>query len=216
MEKGPIQVKILIADDHAVVRQGLKQILGGIPELSTVGEADDGDSTLDKVRSENWDVLVLDMSMPGRGGLDILKDVRRERPQTRVLVLSMHPEDQFAVRLLKAGASGYLTKESAPEELITAVRKVMTGGKYVSATLAEKLAFDVDRDSDQPLHELLSDREFQVLRMMASGLTVQGIADQLLLSAKTISTYRARVLEKLKLKSNAELIYYAIQNHLVE
>jgi two-component system, NarL family, invasion response regulator UvrY len=209
-------LKILIADDHAVVRQGLKQILGGIPELSLVGEADNGESALDKVRAENWDVLVLDMSMPGRGGLDILKDVRRERPQTRVLVLSMHPEDQFAVRLLKAGASGYLTKESAPEELINAVRKVMTGGKYVSATLAEKLAFDVDRDADQPLHETLSDREFQVLRMMASGQTVQQIADELLLSAKTISTYRARVLEKLKLKSNAELIYYAIQNRLVE
>jgi two-component system invasion response regulator UvrY len=209
-------LKILIADDHAVVRQGLKQILGGIPELSLVGEADNGESALDKLRAENWDVLVLDMSMPGRGGLDILKDVRRERPQTRVLVLSMHPEDQFAVRLLKAGASGYLTKESAPEELINAVRKVMTGGKYVSATLAEKLAFDVDRDADQPLHETLSDREFQVLRMMASGQTVQQIADELLLSAKTISTYRARVLEKLKLKSNAELIYYAIQNRLVE
>ena len=209
-------MKILIADDHAVVRQGLKQILSGIPELSSVGEADNGESALDKVRAENWDVLVLDMSMPGRGGLDILKDVRRERPQTRVLVLSMHPEDQFAVRLLKAGASGYLTKETAPEELITAVRKVMTGGKYVSATLAEKLAFDVDRDADQPLHETLSDREFQVLRMMASGQTVQQIADELLLSAKTISTYRARVLEKLKLKSNAELIYYAIQNRLVE
>jgi DNA-binding NarL/FixJ family response regulator len=128
----------------------------------------------------------------------------------------MHPEDQFAVRLLKAGASGYLTKETAPEELISAVRKVMTGGKYVSATLAAKLAFDVDRDADQPLHETLSDREFQVLRMMASGQTVQQIADELLLSAKTISTYRARVLEKLKLKSNAELIYYAIQNRLVE
>ena len=209
-------MKILIADDHAVVRQGLKQILAGIPELSSVGEADNGESALDKVRAENWDVLVLDMSMPGRGGLDILKDIRRERPQTRVLVLSMHPEDQFAVRLLKAGASGYLTKETAPEELITAVRKVMTGGKYVSATLAEKLAFDVDRDADQPLHETLSDREFQVLRMMASGQTVQQIADELLLSAKTISTYRARVLEKLKLKSNAELIYYAIQNRLVE
>ena len=181
-----------------------------------MGEADNGDSTLDKVRSENWDVLVLDMSMPGRGGLDILKDVRRERPHTRVLVLSMHPEDQFAVRLLKAGASGYLTKESAPEELVAAMRKVLTGGKYISATLAEKLAFDVDRDSDQPLHELLSDREFQVLRMMASGRTVQQIADELLLSAKTISTYRARILEKLKLKSNAELIHYAIQNRLVE
>jgi DNA-binding NarL/FixJ family response regulator len=209
-------LRVLIADDHAVVRQGLRQILGGIPELGTVGEADNGQDTLDMVRAEPWDVLVLDMSMPGRGGLDILRDVRRERPQTRVLVLSMHPEDQFAVRMLKAGASGYMTKESAPEELVAAVRKIITGGKYVSATLAEKLAFDVDRDNDRPLHESLSDREFQVLRMLASGRTVQQIADELILSAKTISTYRARVLEKLKMKTNAELIYYAIQNRLVE
>ena len=131
-------MKILIADDHAVVRQGLKQILAGIPELSSVGEADNGESALDKVRSENWDVLVLDMSMPGRGGLDILKDIRRERPQTRVLVLSMHPEDQFAVRLLKAGASGYLSKESAPEELVTAIHAVMAGQTYVSQSLGPR------------------------------------------------------------------------------
>jgi two-component system invasion response regulator UvrY len=209
-------LRVLIADDHAVVRQGLRQILGGIPELGTLGEADNGQDTLDKVRAEPWDVLVLDMSMPGRGGLDILRDVRRERPQTRVLVLSMHPEDQFAVRMLKAGAAGYMTKESAPEELVAAVRKIITGGKYVSATLAEKLAFDVDRDNDKPLHESLSDREFQVLRLLASGRTVQQIADELMLSPKTISTYRARVLEKLKMKTNAELIYYAIQNRLVE
>lgn len=209
-------LRVLIADDHAVVRQGLRQILGGIPELGTVGEANNGQATLDMVRAEPWDVLVLDMSMPGRGGLDILRDVRRERPQTRVLVLSMHPEDQFAVRTLKAGASGYMTKESAPEELVAAVRKIITGGRYVSATLAEKLAFDVDRDNDRPLHESLSDREFQVLRLLASGRTVQQIADELMLSAKTISTYRARVLEKLKMKTNAELIYYAIQNRLVE
>jgi len=168
------------------------------------------------VRAEHWDVLVLDMSMPGRGGLDVLKDVRRERPLTKVLVLSMHPEDQFAVRLLKAGASGYLTKETAPAELVVAIRKILTGGKYISSTLAEKLAFDLDRDSDKPLHELLSDREFQVLRMLAAGRTVQQIADELLLSAKTISTYRARILEKLNLKSNAEMIRYAIHNRLIE
>ena len=209
-------LKVLIADDHAVVRQGLKQILGGIPELGTVGEALNGEDALDKIRAEPWDVLVLDMSMPGRGGLEVLKDVRRERPATRVLVLSMYPEDQFAVRLLKAGASGYLTKESAPDELVAAVRKVVAGGKYVSDSLAEKLAFDMDRDSDKPPHELLSDREFQVLRMLAAGQTVQQIAGELLLSAKTISTYRARILEKLDLKSNAEMIHYAIRNQLVE
>ncbi|MCC6191764.1 MAG: response regulator transcription factor [Anaerolineales bacterium] len=209
-------LRVLIADDHAVVRQGLRQILAEIPELSAVGEAQNGEEALDQVRAEPWDVLVLDMSMPGRGGLDVLKDVRRERPQTRVLVLSMHPEDQFAVRLLKAGAAGYLTKESAPEELVAAVRKVMTGGKYISATLAEKLAFDMDRDNDRPAYETLSDREFQVLRMLATGKTVQQIAGELMLSAKTISTYRARILEKLHLKSNAEMIHYSIQNRLIE
>src|SRR5258706_9090619 len=145
-------LKVLIADDHAVVRQGLRHILADIPELGQVGEASDGQDVLNQVRAEPWDVLVLDMSMPGRGGLDILKDVRRERPETRVLVLSMHPEDQFAVRMLKAGASGYLTKETAADELVKAVRKVMSGGKYISATLAEKLAFDVDGDNDRPLH----------------------------------------------------------------
>jgi DNA-binding NarL/FixJ family response regulator len=209
-------LRVLIADDHAVVRQGLRQILSDIPELTEVGEVQNGEDALSKVRAEPWDVLVLDMSMPGRGGLDVLKDVRRVRPSTRVLVLSMHPEDQFAVRLLKAGAAGYLTKESAPDELVTAVRKVMSGGKYVSATLAEKLAFDMDRDVDKPAHEALSDREFQVLRMLATGKTVQQIADELLLSAKTISTYRARILEKLNLKSNAEMIHYSIQNRLIE
>jgi DNA-binding NarL/FixJ family response regulator len=209
-------LRVLIADDHAVVRQGLRQILSDIPELTEVGEAQNGEDALSRVRAEPWDVLVLDMSMPGRGGLDVLKDVRRVRPSTRVLVLSMHPEDQFAVRLLKAGAAGYLTKETAPDELVTAVRKVMSGGKYISATLAEKLAFDMDRDVDKPAHEALSDREFQVLRMLATGKTVQQIADELLLSAKTISTYRARILEKLNLKSNAEMIHYSIQNRLIE
>jgi DNA-binding NarL/FixJ family response regulator len=209
-------LKVLIADDHAIVRQGLRQILGEIPELGEVGEVENGQDALTRVRAEPWDVLVLDMSMPGRGGLDILKDVRRERPEMRVLVLSMHPEDQFAVRMLKAGASGYLTKETATEELVKAVRKVITGGKYISATLAEKLAFDVNRDTDKPLHEKLSDREFQVMRRLAAGRTVQEIADELMLSPKTISTYRARVLEKLELKSNAELIHYAIGNKLIE
>jgi len=209
-------IKILLADDHAVVRQGLRQILSEIPEVSQVGEAPTGEEALMQVRAEHWDVLVLDMSMPGRGGLDVLKDVRRERPATKVLVLSMHPEDQFAVRMLKAGASGYLTKETAPSELVIAVRKIMTGGKYISGTLAEKLAFDMDRDTDKPLHEALSDREFQVLRMMAVGQSVQQIADELMLSAKTISTYRARILEKLNLSSNAEMIHYAIQNRLIE
>jgi DNA-binding NarL/FixJ family response regulator len=209
-------MRVLIADDHAVVRQGLRQILAAVPELSEIAEAVDGDETLSRVRAEAWDLLVLDMSMPGRSGLDILKEVRRERPTTPVLVLSMHPEDQFAVRLLKAGAAGYLNKESAPDELVAAVRKVLTGGKYVSAALAEKLAFNLDQDSDRPAHEVLSDREFQVLRMLAAGQTVAQIAAELMLSPKTISTYRARLLDKLGLHSNAELIHYAIQNQLIE
>ncbi len=208
--------KVLIADDHAVVRQGLRQILTDVPELNVVGEADNGQTVLNLMRAEPWDVLVLDLSMPGLGGLDILKDLLRERPDTRVLVLSMHPEDQYAVRLLKAGAAGYLTKETAPDELVAAVRKVLTGGRYISPALAEKLAFDVGRDDDRPRHEKLSDREFQVMRQLAAGMTVQQIAAELMLSPKTISTYRARVLEKLQLKTNAELIYYAIHNRLVD
>jgi len=209
-------MRVLIADDHAVVRQGLRHILASIPELNEIAETADGEETLSRVRAEPWDVLVLDMSMPGRGGLDILKEVRRERPATRVLVLSMHPEDQFAVRLLKAGAAGYLNKESAPDELVTAMRKVISGGKYVSPTLAERLAFDLDQDSDRPAHEALSDREFQVLQMLAAGQSVAEIATVLMLSPKTVSTYRARLLDKLGLKSNAELIHYAIQNNLIE
>jgi DNA-binding NarL/FixJ family response regulator len=209
-------MRVLIADDHAVVRQGLRHILAAIPELNEIAETSDGEETLSRVRAEPWDVLVLDMSMPGRGGLDILKEVRRERPATRVLVLSMHPEDQFAVRLLKAGAAGYLNKESAPDQLVSAVRKIISGGKYVSPTLAERLAFDLDHDGDRPAHEVLSDREFQVLQMLAQGQSVAEIAAVLMLSPKTVSTYRARLLDKLSLKSNAELIHYAIQNQLIE
>ena len=209
-------LKVLIADDHAVVRQGLRQILGEIPELGEVGEVENGQDALTRVRAEPWDVLLLDMSMPGRGGLDILKDVRRERPEMRVLVLSMHPEDQFAVRMLKAGASGYLTKETATEELLKAVRKVITGGKYISATLAEKLAFDVDRDNDKPLHESLSDREFQVFRKLSMAKTVKQIGEELSLSPQTVSTYRSRILEKMGLTTNDELTDYALQNGLLK
>ncbi len=209
-------LKVLIADDHAVVRQGLRQILSDVPELGVVAEAEDGQTVLNRVRAEPWDVLVLDLSMPDRSGLDILKDVRRERPETRVLVLSMYPEDQYAVRMLKAGAAGYVTKDAAADELVTALRKVLTGGKYISLSLAQKLALDLSHDNDRPRYEKLSDREFQVLHHLAAGLTVQQIANELVLSPKTVSTYRTRVLEKLELKSNAELIHYAIRNKLVD
>jgi two-component system invasion response regulator UvrY len=209
-------IRALIADDHAVVRQGLKQILGDIPEMVVAGEATNGQEVLDKVRAETWDVVVLDISMPDRSGLDILKQLRSERPKLPVLVLSMHSEDQYAMRVLKAGASGYLTKDSAPDELVKAIRKVMSGGRYVSPFLAEKLAFEIGTDSSRLPHETLSDREFQVLRLIASGKSVTEIAAELSLSSKTVSTYRVRLLQKMNLKTNAELMHYAMQNHLID
>jgi two-component system invasion response regulator UvrY len=209
-------IRALIADDHAVVRQGLKQILGDTPEMLVAGEATNGQEVLDKVRAEPWDVVVLDISMPDRSGLDILKQLRSERPKLPVLVLSMHSEDQYAMRVLKAGASGYLTKDSAPDELVKAIRKVVSGGRYVSSFLAEKLAFEIGTDSSRLPHETLSDREFQVLRLIAAGKSVTEIAAELYLSVKTVSTYRARMLEKMNLGTTAELIHYAVQNHLID
>lgn len=209
-------IKVLIADDHAVVRQGLKQILSEIPDMTVVGEATNGPEVLEQARTVDWDVMVLDISLPGRSGFDILLDLRAEKPAQPILVLSMHAEEQYALRVLKAGASGYLTKESVPEELIHAIRKVVEGGKYVSPTLAEKLAFEIGAAADKPLHESLSDREFQVMRLIASGRTVTQIAEALSLSAKTVSTYRARILQKMNLKTNAELIRYAIRHQLID
>jgi two-component system invasion response regulator UvrY len=209
-------IKALIADDHAVVRQGLRQILLETSDMVVTGEASNGPEALERARSGGYDVVVLDITMPGRSGFEVLKELRLEDPALPVLVLSMHSEEQFAVRLLKAGASGYLNKESAPEELVKAIRKVVSGGRYVSPRLAEKLAFEIDSGSDKLLHETLSDREFQVMRMMASGQTVKEIAAELALSVKTISTYRARILDKMNLHTNAELIHYAIQNQLIE
>jgi DNA-binding NarL/FixJ family response regulator len=209
-------IRALIADDHAVVRQGLRQILLETSDMVVTGEAANGPEALERARSGGFDVIVLDITMPGRSGFEVLKELRLEDPALPVLVLSMHSEEQFAVRLLKAGASGYLNKESAPEELVKAIRKVVSGGRYVSPRLAEKLAFEIDSGSDKLLHETLSDREFQVMRMMASGQTVKEIAAELALSVKTISTYRARILDKMNLHTNAELIHYAIQNQLIE
>jgi two-component system invasion response regulator UvrY len=209
-------MKILIADDHAVVRQGLKQILADEYRRATFGEAANAQEAVDRVWKEDWDVVILDVTMPGRSGLEALREIRKTRPRLPVLVLSMHPEDQFAMRVLKCGASGYMTKESAPAELVGAVKKVMTGGRYVSAGLAEKMAAHLDTDFQVTPHERLSNREFLVLRLIASGKTVSQIADELTLSVKTISTYRARILEKMVMTSNAELTHYAIQNKLVE
>ncbi|OGG46695.1 MAG: DNA-binding response regulator [Candidatus Handelsmanbacteria bacterium RIFCSPLOWO2_12_FULL_64_10] len=209
-------IKLLIADDHAVVREGLKRILAETPDLVVAGEAGDGQEALDRVRAEAWDMVLLDISLPGMSGLDALKQLKRERPRLPVLVLSIYPEDQYAVRVLKAGASGYLTKDSAPDQLIAAIRKISLGRKFVSPYLAEKLAVDLATDTERPLHERLSDREYQVLCLIASGKTVKEIAAGLSLSVKTVSTYRIRILKKMNVKSNAELIHYALQRGLAE
>jgi two-component system invasion response regulator UvrY len=207
-------IKILVADDHAIVREGLKQIVRETADMEVAGEAADGGAVMKLVSGEDWDVILLDIGMPGRSGIDILKEVKTVKPEIPVLMLSMYPEEQYAVRALKAGASGYLTKESVPNELISAIRKVSAGGKYVSTSLAEKLAYDLVADGEKPLHEALSDREYQVLCMIAGGETVKDIADKLSLSIKTISTYRSRVLEKMRMKNNAELMHYAIKHNL--
>jgi two-component system, NarL family, invasion response regulator UvrY len=209
-------MKVLIADDHAVFRRGLKETLAEAFPRVTFGEAKTAPETLELARRSNWDVLILDISMPGKSGLDILDELKGLRPRMPVLLLSMHPEEQFARRALKSGAAGYLTKESVPEELKAAVRRIVAGGRYVSETLGEKLAFDLGRRADVPIHELLSTREFQVLRMLASGKSVKQIADEVAISVKTVSTYRTRILEKMEMKTNAELIRYAVHAHLVD
>lgn len=209
-------IKVLIADDHPIVRQGLRQILAGTRDMEVAGEAVNGQDALDQVRLGGWDILVLDITMPGRSGFDVLKELKFEQPQLPVLVLSIHAEEQLAVRVLKAGASGYVTKENAPHELVNAIRKVVSGGRYISSNLAEILAFSLTAGSDRPRHETLSDREFQVMQLMAGGKTLIEIAEELRLSAKTVSTYRTRLLEKLDLKTNAELMRYALDLGLVE
>ena len=209
-------IKILIADDHAIVREGLKQIVEEAADMVVADEASSGHEVLDKARNNEYDVVVLDISMPGRDGVDILKQLKSQKPHLPILVFSMHPEEQYAIRVLKAGAAGYLTKESASDELLTAIRRVSTGRKYVSSSLAEKLAFNLERDPEKPCHEILSDREYQVMCMIAVGKRIKEIAEELCLSVKTISTYRARILEKMKLKNNSELMHYAIKHRLVE
>lgn len=209
-------IRILIADDHAIVRRGLMQILSEIPEVKAIDEASNSQEVLSKIGRTSYDLVILDISMPGRSGLDLLKQLKVERPNIRVLMLSMHPEEQYAVRALKAGASGYLSKESAPEELVNAARKILRGGKYVSPSLAEMFASDITRDSDRAPHELLSDREFEIMRMIASGKTIKEIGDELALSVKTVSTYRSRILAKTNLKNNADITRYAIKNGLLQ
>jgi DNA-binding NarL/FixJ family response regulator len=209
-------IKVCVIDDHAVVREGLKRIISENPGMAVTAEAGDGHEALKVIQNQPCDVVLLDITMPNKSGLDVLKELHANSPRLPVLVLSMHAEDQYAVRVLRAGAAGYLTKESAPAKLVQAIRKVVRGGKYVSQTLAEKLVYDLDGDSSKAPHEALSDREYQVLCMIASGKTVTDIAEELALSVKTISTYRVRILEKLNMKNNAELTRYAIKESLVD
>ncbi len=208
-------IKILIVDDHAVVRRGLKQILAEEPDM-VFGEARDAREALKNVNEKDWDIVILDITLPDRNGLDVLGELKRVRPKLPVLVLSVHPEEQYAIRALRAGAAGYINKMSASEEIVKAVRKVIKGGKYINQSLAEKLATALEAGFEKPLHETLSDREYQVMCMIASGKTAKEVAKELYLSVRTIRTHRVRILEKMKMKSNAELIHYAIKNRLID
>ena len=208
--------KVLVADDHAVVREGIKQIIAETADMVVAGEAVNGWEVLEKARGGDYDVVVLDISMPGKNGMEILKELKRERPGVPVLILSMHPEEQYALRVLRAGASGYVTKESAPDELIAALEKVLRGSKYVTTALAERLILDIGVGPEESLHEKLSDRELQVLCLLAEGKTINQIGQELCLSAKTISTYRSRIMQKMAMKTNAQLIRYAIKHGLVD
>ncbi len=207
-------LNILIADDHPIVRRGLKQILAETPQMAVVDEASSGREVLDKVKQRDYDIVLLDISMPGMNGVDTLKELKAQKPDLHVLVLSIHPEDQYALRVLKAGASGYLTKDSAPAELVTAMQRVSSGRKYISPSLADKLALNLQANVELAAHEALSDREYHVMCLIASGKTMRDIADELSLGIKTINTYRARLLKKMKMKNNAELIRYALLNEL--
>ncbi len=209
-------MNIIIADDHTVVRQGLKQILAAEADMRVVGEAKDFGETLEVVGKLDWDVLVLDYSMPGGNGLRILKEIKQAYPRRPVLILSMHPEDAIAISALRAGAAGYIGKECASEELTVAIRKAVSGKKYVSASLAEKLALELEGGSEGLPHETLSDREYRVMWMMASGKSITHIAEELSLSPNTVSTYRVRILKKLKVENNADLVRYAVKHGLVE
>ncbi|HJV73764.1 MAG TPA: response regulator transcription factor [Noviherbaspirillum sp.] len=209
-------IKILIADDHAIVREGLKQILAESGGIVVTGDAENGNDAIKLARAIDADVLLLDISMPDKSGIEVLKQIKKETPKLAVLVLSMHREDQYAIRSLKAGASGYLNKQSAPAELVDAIRQVASGRKYISPALAQELANQIGDDRNVAPHETLSDREYQTLVMIASGKTVSDIALELSLSVKTISMYRTRLLQKMKLRHNAELTHYAIKNHLVD
>jgi len=209
-------IKVLIVDDHTIVREGLRQILEETSDIAVAGEASSAQEVINKVSNSNYDIVLLDISLPGRSGLDVLKQLKSIKPDLPILILSMHPEEQYAIRSLRAKASGYLTKESASDELIDAIRKVAKGRKYITSSLAEKLAFELESNTRHSSHEELSDREFQVMCMIASGKRIKEIADTLSLSVKTISTYRTRILKKMNMRNNSQLIHYAIKSGLVD
>lgn len=208
-------IKVMIADDHPVVRRGLRQILAETPDLLVGAEAGSPSEIMERVHAERWDVIVLDISLQGGSGLELIGDIRRVRSDARVLVLTVHPEEQYALRAIRAGAAGFMNKECAPEQLIGAIRKLASGGRYVSAALAETLASAVAGEGDGEPHERLSDRELEVLKLLASGKTVTEAAELLSLSVKTVSTHRTRILRKMSMTTNAQLTHYAVRNGLV-
>jgi len=209
-------IRVVIADDHTILREGLRQLLGAAPDIAVVAEAADGHEVMARVRSDEFDLLLLDMSMPGKSGIELIKQVKAERPKLRVLVLSMHEEQQYAVRALKAGASGYLTKDSAATQLVTAIRKVAGGGAFITPEVAEQLALGAMPNSEGPPHTRLSDREYEVFQLLVAGVTVSDIAARLNLSGKTVSTHKARLMEKLGIDNQADLVRYAMRHHVAD
>jgi len=209
-------INIFIADDHVLIREGLKKILKDEFDLKVVGEAEDSFGIFDKLKKSKCDLLLLDLNMPGRSGIELIEELKQSFPKLSILVLSMYPEDKFAIRALKAGASGYITKDKALTELVKAIRKINSNGRYISESLALQIAFDFDNDAQKPLHENLSNREIQVMCMIASNKNIKEIASELSLSVSTINTYRARILEKMKMKTDIELTHYAIENNLID
>ncbi len=208
-------IRILIADDHAIVRKGIQQILSeGFPD-SEIGEVANAEAMISKIMESEWDVVISDLSMPGRSGLEAIPQIKQINPKLPVLIMSIHSEDHYAIRVLKAGGSGYLSKDLAPDELVTAVKRVLTGKKYITANVAEKLASMVDKDDDKPLHQMLSDREFTVLQLLGSGKSLSEIAESMILSINTVSTYRSRILVKMNLKNNTDITLYCIENKLM-
>lgn len=209
-------IRILIADDHTILRDGLKQILSECPDMTVAGEADNGFDALAKVREQDWDVMVLDMAMPGKSGIDLLKQIKSEKPKLPVLILSMQKEDQYAVRSLKAGAAGYLCKDSASADLVQAIRKAAGGGMFISPAVAENLALGLTANAEAPPHTLLTDREYEVFRLIASGMGITAIGEQLHLSVKTISTHKTRIMQKMNFTNSTDLIRYALRHGLID